>query len=58
MSTINRVESVALMRIAVLPRGSGFVGTDEDRRIDTGVVQADVPVQVRAGGTAGRADLA
>src|SRR5690606_24710554 len=37
---------------------SGAVGADEDRRIDAHVVEADVPVQVRAGGAAGGAHLA
>src|SRR3546814_2723234 len=58
MSMISRVESVALIRLAVLPRGSGFVGADEDGRVDAGIVQAHVPVQMGAGGTPGRADLA
>ncbi|MNN38874.1 hypothetical protein D3C81_1528900 [compost metagenome] len=37
---------------------SGLERADEDARVDPGVVEADVPVQVRPGGAAGGADLA
>src|SRR5690606_18328467 len=60
MSMISRVDSVALIRMSVDPCrcGSGFERTDENRRVDARIVEADVPVQVRPGGATGGADLA
>src|SRR5690606_17634375 len=58
MSMINRVDSVALIRMSGDPCGSGFGRADESRRVDTRIVEADVPVRVRPDGATGGTDLA
>src|SRR5690606_2246090 len=50
--------SSSCMSVSRKTADSGPVGADENRGVDAHVVQADVPVQVRAGGTPGAAHLA